>query len=362
MLNKRIASIIGLKGGVGNELVVDAGNLDSDPRHEIYLEMSSVSDFQGNISGSIEHPVAQPITAGDLVFNEVMFDPIDDDFDQLSNQSDYLELVNRRAYAVSLEGVNLHDKPDENGNVREMNPLSSRSKWIPANGFAIIYPESESSGINSSRVGQFFNLSEIPESRALQIERRTLSLPLAGRKIYLSDSLGTVIDMLHYSGEWHNPNLIDSKGIALERINPNGETTDNSNWGSSTVPAGGTPGSINSLFQTPEPANEVNTLRLEPNPFSPDEDGHNDRLFISYSFDDPNYMLRVRIFDRHGRHIRTLADSHHAGFEGSITWDGRNADGMTGRIGIYIVHIEAFNSSTGDKKQFREVAVLARQF
>jgi len=361
-LNERTASAIGLNGGVGNELIVDAGNLDSESRREILLEMSSVSDYQGNNSGSMELPVAQALSAGDLVFNEIMFDPLDDDFDQLPNQSDYLELVNRQPYAISLEGILLHDQPDENGEVREMHPLSSRSKWIPANGFALIYPESKPSGIDSSRIGQFFNLSEMPEFAALQIERSTLSLPLSGREIYLSDSLGTIIDNLHYREEWHNPNLIDTKGIAMERINPDGESSENSSWGSSTVPAGGTPGSINSLFQLPEPANQVNSLRLEPNPFSPDGDGREDRLFISYSFDDPNYMLRVSIFDRQGRHIRTLADSHHAGFEGSLTWDGRNADGVTGRIGIYIVHIEAFNSSTGDKKQFKEVAVLARQF
>jgi len=362
MLNRRRASVTGLNGNIGNELIVEAGNLDSEPRREILLEMSSVSDYQGNISGSLQQPVAQPLSAGDLVFNEIMFDPLDDDFDQLPNQSDYLELINRRAYAISLEGVLLHDQTDENGEVREMRPLSSRSKWIPAKEFALIYPEPEPAGLDSSRTGQFFNLAEFPESAALQIERSTLSLPLSGREIYLSDSLGTVIDMLHYSDEWHNPNLIDTRGIALERINPGGDTTDNSNWGSSAVPAGGTPGFMNSLFQEPETSNEVNSLRLGPNPFSPDGDGHEDHLFISYSFDDPNYMLRVRIFDRHGRHIRTLADSHHAGFEGSLTWDGRNAGGVTGRIGIYIVHIEAFNSSTGNKKQFREVAVLARQF
>jgi flagellar hook assembly protein FlgD len=128
------------------------------------------------------------------------------------------------------------------------------------------------------------------------------------------------------------------------------------------VPAGGTPGLKNSLFQTPGALTEMNTLEVTPNPFSPDADGHEDRLFINYLFEDPNYMLRVRIFDRYGRHVRSLAHSLHAGFEGSLTWDGRHDDGVTGRIGIYIVHIEAFNSSTGDKKQFKKVAVLARQF
>lgn len=361
-LNNRTVPVTGVNGRIGNELIVNSGDIDLKSGSEILLEVNQAADHQGNLSGMMEIPVAQPVAPGDIVVNEIMFDPLDDDFDQMPNQSDYIELINRRPYAISLEGMLLHDTPDENNEVREMAPRSSRSRWIPAKGFALIYPDIGQTGIDSSRIGKFFNLSSTLWSHSLQIERTTLSLPLSGREIYLADSLGSVIDMVHYSEEWHNPNLIDTKGIALERINPNGETADASNWGSSTVPAGGTPGKQNSLYQTPKPAADGNTLRLEPNPFSPDDDGHEDHLFISYSFNDPNYMLRVRIFDRHGRLVHTLADSHHAGFEGALTWNGRNSDGVTGRIGIYIVHVEAFNSSTGDKKQFREVAVLARRF
>lgn len=361
-LNRRAVSVKGINGRLGNELIVDPGDMDLDSGGEILLETTQVADYQGNISGVMEFPVAQSAAPGDIVINEIMFDPLDDDFDRMPNQSDYLELINRRPYAITLEGMFLHDEPDEKDEVRKMAPLSSRSKWIPANGFALIYPEIGRTGIDSSRIGHFFNLATSYNPHSLQIDRSTLSLPLSGREIYLADSLGAVIDMVHYTEEWHNPNLIDMKGIALERIDPNGESNDISNWGSSTVPAGGTPAEENSLYQTPEPAGDINSLILEPNPFSPDDDGHEDHLFISYSFDDPNYMLRVRIFDRHGRLVHTLADSHHAGFEGSLTWNGRNTDGVTGRIGIYIVHVEAFNSSTGDKKQFREVAVLARQF
>lgn len=358
-INSQYVSIKGIKK---NELIIDASDFDSPPRSEILLAVDRATDYQGNISTNMQLPVAQPMIPGDLVFNEIMFDPLDSDFDQIPNQSDYLELFNRRSFAISLEGIFLHDRPDENSEIRAMAPISSQSKWIPGNGLALIYPENGPVAVDSSRIGRFFSLPKSITPHTLQIDRSTLSLPLSGREIYLSDSLNSVIDRVHYNEQWHNPNLIDTKGIALERINPEGETASESNWGSSTVPAGGTPGLVNSLFQTPEALTEMNTLEVTPNPFSPDADGHEDRLFINYLFEDPNYMLRVRIFDRNGRHVRSLAHSHHAGFEGSLTWDGRHDNGITGRIGIYIVHIEAFNSSTGDKKQFKRVAVLARQF
>lgn len=359
-LNQQPASVIVTPHRQGNELLIQTNDIVTDL--EIIVEVSRATDFQGNSSERMELPVARPLQPGDLVFNEIMYDPLADNFDQLPNQSDYLEVVNRRSYAISLEGIYIHDQPDENGNVRELAPVSSRSKWIPANGFALIYPENDLLPADSSRVGLFFNLSNTQDFRMLQVERTTLSLPLSGREIFLSDSLGSVIDQVHYLPEWHNPNLFDTKGIALERIDPGGESANAANWGSSTVLSGGTPLAENSLYQTPQLEPDANAIRLEPTPFSPDDDGYEDNLFISYSFEDPNYMLRVRIYDRYGRLVRKLAHSHHAGFSGSLKWNGRNNDGVTGRIGIYIIHIEAYNSSNGDKRLFKETAVLARQF
>lgn len=359
-LNQQPALVIEASALHGNELLIQAGDVSLN--REVLVEVDHVTDFQGNRSGRLEHSVAQPVQPGDLVFNEIMFDPLSDNFDQLPNQSDYLELVNRRPYAISLEGIYIHDQPDENGEVRELEPVSSRSRWIPANGFALMYPEDKPAPIDSTRTGRFFSISGSADFQMLQVDRTTLSLPLSGREIVLADSAGFVIDRVHYLPEWHNPNLIDTKGIALERIDPEGESTHAANWGSSTVPLGGTPMAENSLYQTPQLDPEQNTIRLEPNPFSPDDDGREDNLFISYSFDNPNYMLRIRIFDRHGRLVRKLAHSHHAGFEGALTWNGRSDKGVTGRIGIYIIHVEAFNSSNGNKKLFKEVAVLARQY
>ncbi len=118
----------------------------------------------------------------------------------------------------------------------------------------------------------------------------------------------------------------------------------------------------NSLYRYPGDEAGAAGIVLTPNPFSPDGDGMDDRLQIQYRFEDPNYMLKVRVYDRYGRLIRHLAENYPAGFDGALAWDGRSDAGETNRIGIYIVYVEAYNSSTGQKKVFRETAVLARQF
>ena len=344
----------------GNELMVEANTIDL--ARNTVLELEGLSDYQGNASGEVSQPVAMPVKEGDLVFNEIMYDPLDDAFDELPNQSDYIELANRRPYAISLEGIYLQDAPNENGEARKTTPVDSRSKWIPARGFALFYPETETIDPELSRTGRFFNLDQHIKSHALRIERNTLSLPKSGREITLADSSGAIIDRVHYLPGWHNPNLIDTKGVSLERVSPTLATSGADNWGSNALPEGGTPGAENSLFQPSQMAANSQNIAVEPNPFSPDGDGHEDHLMIRYSFDQPDFMLRVRIFDRHGRLVRTLTDSHPAGYDGSLIWNGFTDGGVTGRIGIYIIHTEAYNASTGEEKEFKTVAVLARQF
>lgn len=344
----------------GPELYFDFDGFSAN--RDYVLEIEQISDYQDNISDRLMLPVSRPVEPGGLVFNEIMYDPLQDDYNGLPNQTEYIEIYNTRNYAISLEGIYIHDRPNDRGEVSKIEPASSKSVWIPAKGYALLQAENDHQEFLQSGNARFFGLPEELAAHALRFARASLSLPMAGREVYLADSLGQVIDMVDYSPGWHNPNLIDKKGISLERINPSGDTNDSANWGSNTMAVGGTPGSENSIFQIPAGATSADNISLEPNPFSPHGDGHEDNLFINYSFDEPDFMLRVRIFDRYGRLVRNLADSHPAGFEGALIWDGRMDNGVTGRIGIYIVHIEAVNSMSGKRKQFKETVVLARQF
>lgn len=343
-----------------NRIVLDGSGLQTG--EELGLVIENFEDFQGNVNSGGETEVAQPVSPGDLVFNEIMFNPLADAHDGIPDQTEYLEIVNRRPYAISMEGIFIHDRPDENNQVTSIVPVSTTAKWIPANGYFLLYPENTTTVFSESKMAVFFDLDPDLEPHTFRFSRTTLSLPNAGRQVYLADSTNTTIDMVEYSANWHNPNLIDTRGISLERINPDAESNDPSNWGSSTRPEGGTPLATNSIFQVPSQLPDQTGIVLEPNPFSPDGDGFEDNLFINYKFDEPDYLLRVRIYDRYGRLVRTLAESHQAGFEGSLTWDGRTDSGQRNRIGIYIVYVEAYNSATGRNRNFRETVVLARQF
>src|SRR5699024_4693529 len=100
-----------------------------------------------------------------------------------------------------------------------------------------------------SDIAEFFDI-KVPEKKALiRVDRSGLSLSSTDDAIFIADSSGSVIDSVYYDESWHNPNLVDIKGIALERISPEGGSNDKSNWGSSVHPKGGTPNTQNSIYQ-----------------------------------------------------------------------------------------------------------------
>jgi len=359
IVNGEETDVIFYDSGSANRILLDTGQILAG--EENVLRIEDLKDFKGNTTAD-EINIAQPLSEGDLVINEIMYHPLSGGADGVPDQSEYLEIYNRQPYAISLEGIFLHDEPDNSGKITRIDPVTTSQRWIPANGFALFYPESEEISLSESRTGIAFGLLEEDNRFGLRADRTSLSLTLPGRAVYLADSTGMMIDRVVYKPEWHNPNLITTQGISLERINPDFGTNETSNWGSHASVIGGTPMARNSLYQQPDSEGLPEGVMLEPNPFSPDSDGVDDNLVINYQFEDPNYMLKVRVYDRYGRLVRDLANSHVAGLNGSLIWDGRTDDGQRNRIGIYIIYVEAYNGSTGSKKVYRETAVVARQF
>ncbi|MFP8489308.1 lamin tail domain-containing protein [Gracilimonas sp. Q87] len=344
----------------GNQII--AGPLAASFGEALNLSITKIEDYRGNISHELSIEVSQPLTPGSIVINEILFDPIADSEDNLPDQTEYIELYNRSDHAISLEGLFIHDAPDENNEVRSIDPVSSQFKWIPSGDFVLVYAEDQSVDFANSRLAKFFEISNPTEDFKIRIDRSSLSLTSANDAIYIADSTGTAIDSVFYDESWHNPNLFDTDGVALERIDPNGPSNDKTNWSSSTRVNGGTPAQKNSIYQIPGSLPDETGLTFTPNPFSPDNDGFEDYLFINYKLDESDYMLRVRIFDRYGRQVKKLADGSPAGFDGSLMWDGLTDDHKKNRVGIYIILFEAYDSAKGKNKTFKKTVVLARKF
>ncbi|MCH2450267.1 MAG: lamin tail domain-containing protein [Gracilimonas sp.] len=370
-VNEQPASINNYSETDGNIVILEnpvSGSVSSAAKAKekasepLNLTFTNITDVRGNASQELAVEISQPISPGTVVINEILYNPLANSDDNLPDQTEYIELFNPSDYAVSLEGFFLHDEPDEDGEVQSLFPVSSQYKWIPAGAYVVVYAEDGATNFSESQLAEYFELENESDQFKARIDRTSLSLSNSDDAIYLADSAGTTIDSVFYDESWQNPNLFDTDGVALERIDPEGPSNDPSNWSSSTRVNGGTPGEQNSIFQESGSVLENTGITFTPNPFSPDDDGFEDNLFINYKLDESDYLLRVRIFDRYGREVRELADGVQAGFEGSLIWNGRTDDNRNNRVGIYIVLFEAYNSANGKNVTFKETVVLARKF
>lgn len=331
------------------------GNLPDD--QDAILVATNLTDVAGNTTSESSMPISRPIEEGDVVINEIMYQPISDRYGDRPDQSEYLEFYNKRPYAISMEGVFIHDEPDRDDETVDINPVITRAKWIPSEGYAVMHGDPEPD-FNETRLARFFDLDD--GTHVLRADRTTLSLPDREYEINFADSSRNVIDQVRYHPNWHNQNLADVRGRSLERIRPAGQSSDGRNWSTTTHNDGGTPLRQNTLFSDPAETPDDEGITLEPDPFSPNADGRDETLNISWQLEETDYMMRIRIYDRHGRLVRTLAEGEQAGVEGTITWDGMKDDGTENRVGFYVVLFEAYNSVNGSDRTFKETVVLAR--
>ncbi|MEA1882290.1 MAG: lamin tail domain-containing protein [Candidatus Marinimicrobia bacterium] len=171
--------------------------------------------------------------------------------------------------------------------------------------------------------------------------------------IFLYDMTGAVIDSLFYSENWP---LMD--GRSTEKFRPDYISNDSSRWAISVNPSAMTPGKSNSIYyETLAPSGLV---ELNPNPFSPDGDGVDDRLTIRYQLPYEQAAITINIFDVTGRKIATPYWSRTSAQEGLLYWGGKRSNSDVARIGIYIVKFEARDMATGKSWEDIQTVVLAK--
>jgi len=308
-----------------------------------------------------------------IVINEIMYAPIQDPNDFVPDQPEYIELFNRGNTPVDLRGWFLTDAPNERG---EFNRFffaqdSLENYVLMPNEYAVVAPDRAATR-DSTRLVQFFtylrndrNAKLFTSVRSTPTSRTNLSdlsLNNDGDLVQLHDRTGFVVDSVRYQPDWHNPFFSSTRGLSLERINPNGSSNDRRNWTTSTNREfGGTPARQNSVFAPSiAPSGTASTLAVSPNPFSPDGDGKEDFLVIRYQLQGTANRIRVKIFDARGRLVRTLANSEPAGAQGELIWDGLDDNRQALRVGIYIIYLEALNADSAIVETLKQTIVLAR--
>ncbi len=302
----------------------------------------TISDCAGNQLNKRTARVAvpQPAAPLDVVINEVLFNPPD-------RGSRYIELYNRSEKVFDLKDYLITSKDTVDQFLTSIQEISAQTYLFFPGDYVVLTtsPSDVDRTFMTPNPGAFIQIPSMP--------RMTNA---SGVLVFASKGLQQ-LDMFVYEEGMHLSLLTTYKGVALERLNPDWPTQERSNWHSAAQSVGfGTPGYRNSQYTAFFEA-EIGHVELYPEVFSPDGDGHDDLLNVSYSFDQPGYVANIRIFDSRGRLLRYLSRGELLSREGVITWDGTTDDNIKAPIGIYIVHLEVFDLK-GNVKHFRRTAVL----
>ena len=152
---------------------------------------------------------------------------------------------------------------------------------------------------------------------------------------------------------------LGTDGVSLERIDFDRSTDDPTNWNSAAESAGfATPGKSNSQLFKGENSDEL--ITIAPEIFSPDEDGFEDVLNISYNLPGPSFVGNITVFDVKGRMIKQLLINEYLSTEGVISWNGTNELNEKSPIGIYIIYSEFYNED-GEIIKSKKTCTLATQ-
>lgn len=327
----------------------------SEPPAARQCTITAASDLTGNRSATQTVSLAYLPAPGDLAITELMYEPVADPFDNRPDQPEYIELYNRSGRALTTNGLFWTDRPSEDGTADTTYiPLSVHV--LPTDQYAVIFADPNDTRGSSLR--KAFPGPTRPV-HLLGLPANSLGLRNDGESIRLHGRDHHQIESLRYAPTWHHPDLVDTRGIALERISVDGPSGEANNWSSSVAPAGGTPGRPNTIAPRPPAPSAPGQLRVTPSPFSPDGDGNDDYAVLSYQLPQPDASVRVRIFDAGGRLIRTLAEARLSAAAGTLVWDGRDDRSRKLPAGIYIVFLEAVDAAGGVVYSYKAPVVIA---
>ena len=329
--------------------------LFSDIPDSNVLVSQGIEDYSGNKSTLRSTPLSRIPEPGNLIINEIMYEPLADDYDVIINQSEYVEIFNASELNISLRHLVLTGPENEKGIADSIKSTVLYPTLSPGE-FALFYASEPSVSIEDA-----FPSLTLYSTGVTFLPTPASSLGLVNSGDFIGLSVyKTIIDQVTYDPSWHYPDLATTRGIALERRSTQAAASSLSNWSSSVHPEGGTPGYSNSITLTNHSRPSADEIVIEPTPFTPDGDGLDDVLSIQIQPESTPQSVRIRIFDRRGRLVRELVPASLVGQDAIHFWNGTANDVDPLPSGIYIILIEMHDLLSNEVKKIKKTAVLAQ--
>ncbi|MCL2414176.1 MAG: gliding motility-associated C-terminal domain-containing protein [Bacteroidales bacterium] len=278
--------------------------------------------------GTIEpDPIPEPpiiIEDFDVVISEIMFNPP-------IGSAEYLEIFNRSEQDIPFSELRLgrFNNQDQLSGVLAI--TADEDLVLPSQVYVVLSRTPEI-------LWQYHNVC----ADALLITMPNLpALSNTSGRYALLRKDSTFIDEIYYHSSMHFALLADTRGVSLERLSFEKSGTDAGNWHSASSTSGyATPGCPNSQGISRFETDKI--LHLYPSLISPNNDGKDDILTISYNLETSGFTGNIRIFNSNGRMVRHLVKSELLGIQGTYFWDGLSDQNTKLSSGVYIVVFDIF--------------------
>lgn len=297
--------------------------IESNVQYQLIIDQ--LADGCGNIGIDYRRSFSRvTLGRGDILINEVLFNPF-------AGGVDFVELYNNTNVAIDLQGLKLSTRNDSLG-LRSVCEISQSNLLFPPK--SILAFTANPDGVSS------FYAIPYPE-RLVQMGKFPPLNNDQGRVVLLDNTLA-VIDEFYYNEEMHSAWLADVEGVSLERLSADGETNDARNWHSASSLAGfATPGCENSQKEEQNGGEEKPlSVELLSEVVSPNGDGNNDELIISFNTDEAGYLANVFVFDALGREVYRLMNNDLFGASDKVVFDLRKNNGEILPMGVYVLYCE----------------------
>ena len=298
----------------------DTWHLSSDPRGGTPGEENSEGapdkpDEPDEPNKPNEPDATEQVEPREIILNEILFDP-------QPRGSEYIELYNRSDRTLSTHGLAIALRKSD-GHLGTRHSLTSLATTLAPGDYLVL--TSDPNGVTS--------LFRTPALDAI----RRFKLPALNNQgatiVLLRTADSTVVDEVTYSAKWHSSAVKIRRGVALERISPDGSSQEAANWTSASSETGyGTPGYKNSQSGTSLQIAESATIS------EPEYNASTRDYLIRYRMDKPDYRCQMAVYSSNGQKVAVIANNQLLTPEGEIRWDGA---GLT--PGVYIFYVELYH-------------------
>lgn len=276
----------------------------------------------------------------DLIISEILFNP-------LPGCVDFVEIYNRSDKYIDLSRIMIGSRDLYRGTLKKACLLTKKYRLIAPGEYAVLCPDP---GILS-----FCSVSETMEN---WIEVAGLpSFPDNEGIVLLMDTDSLILDEMYYHEDMHYALISDPEGVSLEKICLDYSTPEPLHWHSASETSGfSTPGYKNSQERNCL-ENSSLKISLEPEVFSPDNDGFDDFVLIRAKNIYKGTTINIHVFDEWGRTVRHLVRNGLCGEEENWYWDGQDDKGNICTPGPYIIYSEMFDMH-GRVEKVKSLCVL----